>query len=127
MSDEITPKPPEDEPEAAAEETRNEEEVLETPSSKYERIMMAAAEASRLNEESRRKGTKFDHKVTIEALKRVDEGKVKAVLGGKGILSAPTPPSSQSAPPETIFISRSAGDSDSDDKQESESREDSND
>ena len=55
------------------------EETLE-PRSKYERIMLAAAEASRLNEEMRRKGIKLDNKVTIEAIKRVDEGKVKGVL-----------------------------------------------
>ncbi len=49
------------------------------PRSKYERIMLAAAEAGRLNEEMRRKGIKLDNKVTIEAIKRVDEGKVKGV------------------------------------------------
>ncbi len=56
------------------------EEEFTTPRSKYERIMLAAAEAARLNEEVRRKGTKLDHKVTLEALKRVDEGKVKGIL-----------------------------------------------
>ena len=50
------------------------------PRRKYERIMLAAAEATRLNEEIRRKGTKLANKVTIEALKRVDEGKVKSVM-----------------------------------------------
>ncbi len=67
---------------------RNGDEQVETlggeagfePRSKYERIMLAAAEASRLNEEMRRKGIKLDNKVTIEAIKRVDEGKVKGVL-----------------------------------------------
>ncbi len=59
------------------------QEEVSSPRSKYERIMLAAAEASRLNEEVRRKGTKLDHKVTIEALKRVAEGKVKGVIGGK--------------------------------------------
>jgi DNA-directed RNA polymerase subunit K/omega len=55
------------------------EEIL-TPRNKYERIMLAASEAARLNEEVRRKGIKLDHKVTLEALKRVDEGKVKGIL-----------------------------------------------
>lgn len=48
------------------------------PRRKYERIMLAAAEATRLNDEVRRKGTKLSAKVTIEALRRVDEGKVKS-------------------------------------------------
>jgi len=52
------------------------------PRRKYERIMLAAAEATRLNEEVRRKGIKLGSKVTIEALKRVDEGKVKGELRG---------------------------------------------
>jgi DNA-directed RNA polymerase subunit K/omega len=55
------------------------EEIIQ-PKSKYELIMMASAEASRLNEEVRRKGTKLGQKVTLEALKRVREGKVKAVV-----------------------------------------------
>ena len=55
-------------------------EEIYTPTSKYERIMLAAVEAARLNEEVRRKGIKLDHKVTLEALKRVDEGKVKGVI-----------------------------------------------
>ncbi len=50
------------------------------PRSKYERIMLAAAEAGRLNEEMRRKGIKLDHKVTIEAVLRVDEGKVRGTV-----------------------------------------------
>jgi DNA-directed RNA polymerase subunit K/omega len=50
------------------------------PRRKYERIMLAAAEATRLNDEVRRKGTKLSAKVTIEALKRVDAGKVKSEL-----------------------------------------------
>jgi DNA-directed RNA polymerase subunit K/omega len=56
------------------------EEEITQPRSKYELIMMASAEASRLNEEVRRKGTKLGQKVTLEALKRVREGKVKAVI-----------------------------------------------
>ncbi len=68
------------------------DEVLEEivkPSSKYERIMMAAAEAARLNEMGfgRREGEKSATKVTIEALRRVDEGKVKVLVlkpGAKG-------------------------------------------
>ncbi len=52
------------------------------PRRKYERIMLAAAEATRLNEEIRRKGTKLGAKVTVEALKRVDEGKVAIELRG---------------------------------------------
>ena len=79
---------------------RNEEETPATeegeelfePQTKYERIMLAAAEAARLNEEMRRKGTKLDHKVTIEAVKRVDEGKVKAAFRRPGtILERPAP------------------------------------
>ena len=50
------------------------------PRSKYERIMLAAAEAGRLNEEMRRKGIKLDHKVTIEAVLRVDGGKVRGTV-----------------------------------------------
>jgi hypothetical protein len=42
--------------------------------------MVAALEASRLNEEMRRKGTKLRSKVTTEALQRVSDGKVKAVV-----------------------------------------------
>jgi DNA-directed RNA polymerase subunit K/omega len=80
------------------------EEILE-PRSKYERIMMAAAEASRLNEETRRKGTKLDRKVTLEALKRVDEGKVKAVIGGRGLEAEPRAPARPEATVETLFLS----------------------
>jgi hypothetical protein len=62
------------------------------PRSKYERIMIAAAEAGRLNEEMRRKGIKLDHKVTIEAVLRVDEGKVKGTLREyEGVQEAPAP------------------------------------
>lgn len=75
-----------------------EEEILE-PQSKYERIMLAAAEATRLNEEIRRKGIDIKGKVTSEALKRVDEGKVKGVLRPKTAafetpVPGETPPSS---------------------------------
>jgi len=100
------------EPEAPAKDTAVTEAVVETgsereitiPHSKYERIMMAAAEATRLNEEIRRKGTKLDRKVTIEALKRVDEGKVKAVVGGKGLEVEPRPVRPE-ATVETLFMS----------------------
>jgi len=71
------------------------EEAIEIPSNKYERVMMAAAEASRLNEEMRRKGTKLEGKLTLAALERVDDRKVKAVIGGKepaGRRRVPLPP-----------------------------------
>jgi DNA-directed RNA polymerase subunit K/omega len=80
-----------------------EREITE-PRTKYERIMMAAAEATRLNEEIRRKGTKLDRKVTLEALKRVDEGKVKAVLGGRGLEAGPRPVRPATTV-ETLFMS----------------------
>jgi len=108
MTDEKKERPAKDEPVPPAEaaeaatppagngapeavETAEPEREITEPRSKYERIMMAAAEATRLNEEMRRKGTKLDRKVTLEALKRVDEGKVKAVLGGKGLEAGPRP------------------------------------
>jgi DNA-directed RNA polymerase subunit K/omega len=78
------------------------EEALESPANKYERIMMAAAEASRLNEELRRKGIKTDRKVTLEALKRVDEGKVKAILENRESLARTK--ALREAPPETFFM-----------------------
>ena len=62
------------------------DEEITHPKSKYELIMMASAEASRLNEEVRRKGTKLGQKVTLEALKRVREGKVKAVITVKPVV-----------------------------------------
>jgi hypothetical protein len=80
------------------------EREITVPRSKYERIMMAAAEATRLNEETRRKGTKLDRKVTLEALKRVDEGKVKAVAGGKGLEVEPRP-TRPATTVDTLFIS----------------------
>ncbi|MBD3236301.1 MAG: hypothetical protein GF330_06345 [Candidatus Eisenbacteria bacterium] len=81
-----------------ADESQTEEEIVE-PRSKYELIMMAAAEATRLNdeirtksdEELRRKGINVEGKVTLEALRRVREGKVKAVVH-HGILRRPAPP-----------------------------------
>jgi len=69
-------------PEAAEAEVGAEpaaDEII-VPQTKYEMIMMAAAEATRLNEEMRRKGIKVEGKVTLEALRRVRDGKVKAVL-----------------------------------------------
>lgn len=79
-----------------------EEEITE-PQSKYELIMMAAAEASRLNEESRRKGTKLSQKVTLEALRRVRDRKVKAVITVKApiTLGKPLMPATES--PDTLF------------------------
>jgi len=95
------PAPPEEEQAQPSED----EEVLETPANKYERIMMAAAEASRLNEEMRRKGVKLDRKVTIEALRRVDEGRVKAVLENKDSLERKREEiAAKSGPPGTFFL-----------------------
>ena len=100
-------------PEAAGEAAG--EEALEIPANKYERIMMAAAEASRLNEELRRKGIKTDRKVTLEALKRVDEGKVKAILENRESLARTK--ALREAPPETFFMTPpSAGDSESEEE-----------
>jgi hypothetical protein len=106
---------------AAGGEDEPEEEILE-PSSKYERIMIAALEATRLNEEIRRKGTKLQHKVTTEAIKRVLEGKVKAVILPKIVIDeeqapAPQPPSSRDAlfgtpPPEAESPEEDASDGD---------------
>lgn len=62
------------------------------PRSKYERIMLAAAEAGRLNEEIRRKGIKLDHKVTIEAVLRVDDGKVRGTIRDYEIEEEPPAP-----------------------------------
>ncbi len=73
MNDELERNKNEQAEDAGAEETF-------APRSKYERIMLAAAEAGRLNEEMRRKGIKLDHKVTIEAVLRVDEGKVRGTV-----------------------------------------------
>jgi len=80
------------------------DEAIEIPANKYERIMMAAAEASRLNEEMRRKGIKIDRKVTIEALKRVDERRVKAVLENKESLERTREALAKAGPPETFFL-----------------------
>jgi hypothetical protein len=79
------------------------EREITVPKSKYERIMMAAAEATRLNEETRRKGTKLERKVTLEAIKRVDEGKVKAVTGGKGLEVEPRRPRTEPTV-DTLFL-----------------------
>ena len=110
--EEPTPKPEASQPETPAEgaalpeviEVVEPEREIIVPRTKYERIMMAAAEATRLNEEIRRKGTKLDRKVTLEALKRVDEGKVKGVLGGKGLEAAPRP-SRPEPTVDTLFMS----------------------
>jgi len=82
------------------------EEIL-TPTSKYQRIMLAALEAARLNEEVRRKGIKLDHKVTLEALKRVDEGKVKGVLPRAGIVEEEEKLAAATAPRDMLFASPS--------------------
>ncbi|MBM3316650.1 MAG: hypothetical protein FJY75_02250 [Candidatus Eisenbacteria bacterium] len=87
---------------AAAAAGRTEEEILE-PRSKYEMIMMAAAEASRLNEESRRKGTKISRKVTLEALKRVSEGKVKAVVTTRAAAPRGRPLMPLTESPDSLF------------------------
>jgi hypothetical protein len=79
------------------------EEIL-TPRNKYERIMLAASEAGRLNEEVRRKGIKLDHKVTLEALKRVDEGKVKGILP-RQVVTASEESLAASAPRDMLFAS----------------------
>ncbi len=84
-----------------------EEGTLESPSNKYERIMMAAAEAARLNEEMRRKGTKYEHKVTIEALKRVDEGKVKSVVENQEALARAK--AMTESPADTFFMTAPLG------------------
>lgn len=100
MADEKTT--PEEQPrdeQAAAPESQEEqleqeaeEEAIEAPANKYERVMMAAAEAARLNEEARCKGIKVEDKITLAALQRVAEGKVKVIVGGK------EPPSRQRVP-----------------------------
>lgn len=82
------------------------EEIL-TPTSKYLRIMLAAVEAGRLNEEVRRKGIKLDHKVTLEALKRVDEGKVKGILAQPKVNEEEERLASAAAPRDMLFASPS--------------------
>lgn len=89
------------------------EEIVE-PQSKYELIMMAAAEAARLNDEirsrsedeMRRKGINVEGKIALEALRRVREGKVKAVMR-KSILHpiAPPAPAPSSPKPKGLFFS----------------------
>ncbi len=82
------------------------EEIL-APTSKYQRIMLAALEAARLNEEVRRKGIKLDHKVTLEALKRVDEGKVKGILSHSTVAEEEERRAAASAPRDMLFASPS--------------------
>ena len=82
-------------------EVSGEEEEAVEPQSKYERIMLAAAEAARLNEERRRKGIKIEGKI---ALRRVDEGKVKAVFPEKPATPAPAFAPPPEAPQDTLFL-----------------------
>lgn len=79
------------------------EEEITVPRSKYELIMMAAAEANRLNEEVRRKGTKLGQKVTLEALKRVREGKVKSVVTVKPPVVLAKPLTITADSPDALF------------------------
>jgi hypothetical protein len=85
-------------------EVSGEEEEAVEPQSKYERIMLAAAEAARLNEEMRRKGIKIEGKIAIEAIRRVDEGKVKAVFPEKPATPAPAFAPPAEAPQDTLFL-----------------------
>ena len=82
-------------------------EELLMPTSKYQRIALAAVEAARLNEEVRRKGIRLDHKVTLEALKRVDEGKVKGVLARLGTTAQAEKLAAAAAPRDMLFASPS--------------------
>lgn len=82
-----------------AEPQENAEGELLIPKSKYERIMLAAAEATRLNEEIRRKGIDIKGKITAEALRRVDEGKVKGILRPKSTILEPPAPREATPPP----------------------------
>lgn len=91
--------PPEQQESASAQP----EEEIAIPQSKYELIMMAAAEASRLNEETRRKGTKLNQKVTLEALKRVRDGKVKAVITTKTVFTRGKPLMPLTDSPDALF------------------------
>jgi len=88
----------------------SEGEEMTEPRSKYERIMLAAAEATRLNEEFARKGIKTNEKVTIEALKRVDEGKVKGVRREPSILLDRPPEPAPAKPRDSLFSSPPGGD-----------------
>ena len=92
------------------------EEEIVVPRSKFELIMMASAEATRLNEEIRsksddelrRKGINIEGKITLEALRRVREGKVKAIMRkGGGLLRPPTRPAPTTTAPtaEGLFFS----------------------
>ena len=103
-------KAPEEQPEATESpeeqlEQVAEEQVIEVPENKYERVMMAAAEATRLNEDARRKGTKFDAKITLAAIDRVDDGKVKSVIGGREPTRrrVPLPPRETPTSRDTLF------------------------
>jgi DNA-directed RNA polymerase subunit K/omega len=93
---------PAEEQKPASEGGEVEEEITE-PRSKYELIMMAAAEAGRLNEESRRKGTKLNQKVTLEALRRVRDGKVKAVITVKTPVPIGKPMMPATDSPDALF------------------------
>ncbi len=84
-------------------------EGMFSPRSKYERIMLAAAEAARLNEEVRRKGIKLDQKVTLEALKRVDEGKVKGIFYESDFLSEEPKAPAADVPRDQLFGGESTG------------------
>ena len=100
-----------------------EEEEIVAPRNKYELIMMAAAEAARLNDEMRsksddelkRRGIDIQGKVTLQALRRVREGRVKVVAKpgslarvepgmpgqslAEGLFFTPPPPPTPEEPP----------------------------
>ena len=85
-------------------EVSGEEEEAVEPQSKYERIMLAAAEAARLNEEKRRKGIKIEGKIALEAIRRVNEGKVKAVFPEKPATPPPAFAPPAEVPQDTLFL-----------------------
>jgi DNA-directed RNA polymerase subunit K/omega len=105
---------PSAEEQTPADASPSEEEIV-VPRSKYELIMMAAAEATRLNEEIRsksddelrRKGINIEGKITLEALRRVREGKVKAIMRKGSPLRPPTRPAPTTTAPtaEGLFFS----------------------
>jgi DNA-directed RNA polymerase subunit K/omega len=86
----------------ATEQEKADEEIARLRS-KYERVMLAAAEATRLNEEIRRKGIKVDTKIATEAIRRVAEGKVKGVFPERGAPPEAEPGPSPETPRETLF------------------------
>ncbi len=86
----------------ATEPEENNERVAELRN-KYERVMLAAAEATRLNEEIRRKGIKVDSKIAMEAIRRVAEGKVKGVFPARGAPPEAEPGPSPETSRETLF------------------------